>query len=59
MGVLGAYLWYRKGKKKAERQARRIVANIEADLDEANERCDTCGHTRAQHSDEGDCPRYG
>jgi len=58
MGVLGAYLWYRHGKKKAERRARRAIADIEVDLDEASEECETCGHTRAQHSDEGYCPSY-
>lgn len=59
MGLLGAYVWYRHGKKKAQRRARREREELEDLLDEADDVCEHCGYTRAQHSDEGYCPRYG
>lgn len=59
MGILGAYLWYRSGKKKAAKRARRAINDLQGELDEANAICSNCGHTAAQHSDEGYCPRYG
>ena len=55
MGLFGAYLWYRHGKKKATRRARRELDEF---VEEANEVCDNCGYTAAQHSDEGYCPTY-
>ena len=58
MGLLGAYVWYRHGKKKAQRKARRELAEYTEAFEEANEVCDNCGYTAAQHSDEGYCPSY-
>ena len=58
MGLFGAYLWYRSGKKKAQRRAQREIDRLEYQLDEALEECDNCGYAAAQHSDEGDCPSY-
>ena len=58
MGLVGAYLWYRHGRKKAERRARRELAEYQDSLDDADEICENCGYTAAQHSDEGYCPSY-
>ncbi len=58
MGLVGAYLWYRHGKKKAERRARREFADLEDELDNTDDVCQNCGYTATQHSDEGDCPSY-
>lgn len=65
MGLFGAYLAYRHGKKKAERRAemedireerRRRRAGIPADDDI----CDECGYAFAKHSDDDPplCPNY-
>ncbi|MTA28164.1 MAG: hypothetical protein F2562_04835 [Actinobacteria bacterium] len=65
MGLFGAYLAYRHGKKKAERRAemedireerRRRRAGIPA----ADDICDDCGHAFVKHSDDDPplCPSY-
>jgi rubrerythrin len=65
MGLFGAYLAYRHGKKKAERRAemeeireerRRRRAGIPADDDI----CDDCGYPFSKHSDDDPplCPTY-
>jgi len=71
MGLFGAYLAYRHGKKKARRAADRDMHDLErrlADIesregsgdDDDDEICDSCGHRRAQHSDDDPplCPSY-
>lgn len=59
MGLFGAYLAYRHGKKKAERRAQRErdEARFDADDDIV---CDNCGHRLSQHSDDDPpmCPHY-
>lgn len=57
MGLLTGYVIYRSGKKRAERAAAR---EREDDAREASLICDHCGHTLAQHSQDGRllCPSY-
>lgn len=51
MGLFSSYLWYRHGQKKAERRRA-----LEDHADDSV--CNNCGHTRRQHSNTGQCPRY-
>lgn len=68
MGLFGAYLAYRHGKRKAERRAemeaireerrRRRDAAFEDDEDDPT--CDDCGYALSKHSDDDPplCPNY-
>ena len=61
MGLFGAYLAYRHGRKKAERRARRELDDLRDEIDSRDEPvCDNCGHRLSQHSDDDPplCPRY-
>lgn len=69
MGLFGAYLIYRHGRKKARRAARREIdelqdrlEELEAEVDSSDDElvCDLCGHRLAQHSDDEPplCPNY-
>jgi rubrerythrin len=69
MGLFGAYLAYRHGKKKAERRAeledireerRRRRAGVPAQNDIYDDICDDCGYAFAKHSDDDPprCPSY-
>lgn len=73
MGLFGAYLIYRHGRKKARRSARREIDELQDRLDELEAEadssdddvddelvCDLCGHRLAQHSDDDPplCPNY-
>ena len=58
MGLFGAYLIYRHGRKKARRAARREIDELQDRLDELV--CDLCGLRLAPHSDDDPplCPNY-
>ena len=72
MGLFGAYLAYRHGKKKAERRAemeairderrRRQEAAFDEDDDDDDDdpTCDDCGYALSKHSDDDPplCPNY-
>jgi len=65
MGLFGAYLAYRHGKKKAERRAEREEIREErrrrrAGIPAADDICDDCGYAFAKHSDDDPplCPNY-
>ena len=53
MGLFSFYLGYRKGRRRAERDAWWADDAVDEDL------CDNCGYRESQHSDEGLCPDYG
>ena len=64
MGLFGAYLSYRHGKKKGQRQAQ-LASEIEAERDARRLRgtdplCPTCGYHFSQHSHDSAkrCPTY-
>jgi len=65
MGLLGAYLAYRHGKKKAARQAelddiREERRRRRAGRPASDDVCHECGYAFAKHSDDDPprCPRY-
>lgn len=65
MGLLGAYLAYRHGKKKAERQAelddiREERRRRRTGRPASDDVCRECGYAFAKHSDDDPprCPRY-
>jgi hypothetical protein len=60
MGLFGAYVAYRHGKKKAERRATMQSAREERLLRKSDPTCDLCGYRRSKHSDDGQnlCPSY-
>ena len=60
MGLFGAYVAYRHGKKKAERRADMQSAREERLLRKSDPTCELCGYRRSKHSDDGQnlCPRY-
>ena len=60
MGLFGAYLAYRHGRKKAERRARREIDDLRDEIDDGDLICDECGHRLEQHSDDDPplCPSY-
>jgi hypothetical protein len=60
MGLFGAYLAYRHGKKKAERRATMASAREERLLRKSDPTCELCGYRRSKHSDDGQdlCPSY-
>lgn len=68
MGLFGAYLAYRHGKRKAERRAemeaireeRRRRRDAAFEDDEVDPTCDDCGYALSKHSDDDPplCPNY-
>ena len=60
MGLFGAYVAYRHGKKKAERRADMQSAREERLLRKSDPTCELCGYRRSKHSDDGQnlCPSY-
>lgn len=60
MGLFGAYLSYRHGKKKAERKAAVNSARDERIRRRTDPVCQSCGYRLSQHSDDGQnlCPSY-
>ena len=60
MGLVGAYLSYRHGKKKAERKAALESARDERIRRRTDPVCQSCGYRLSKHSDDGQnlCPRY-
>jgi len=60
MGLFGAYVAYRHGKKKAERRATMQSAREERLLRKSDPTCESCGYRRSKHSDDGQnlCPSY-
>jgi hypothetical protein len=60
MGLFGAYLAYRHGKKKAERRSDMQSAREERLLRKSDPTCGACGFRRSKHSDDGQnlCPKY-
>ena len=53
MGLLTSWLAYRAGKRSQQRR------HEDDDWDFGDDEiCVNCGHRRAQHSDQGSCPRY-
>lgn len=61
MGLFGAYLAYRHGRKKAERRAATDSARDERLRRKNDPVCESCGYRASQHSDDGleRCPNYG
>ena len=60
MGLFGAYLAYRHGRKKAERRADMQTAREERLLRKSDPTCKSCGYRSGKHSDDGQniCPSY-
>ncbi|MFZ9157723.1 MAG: hypothetical protein ACO230_06480 [Ilumatobacteraceae bacterium] len=65
MGLFGAYLAYRHGKKKAERRAEREEIREErhrrqSGIPADDDLCDDCGYAFSKHSDDDPplCPNY-
>ncbi len=60
MGLFGAYLAYRHGRKKAERRADMQSAREELLLRKSDPTCESCGYRLSKHSDDGQnlCPSY-
>lgn len=51
MGILGLFLAYRAGRRRAARR-------FDLDQEYMQETCDNCGFERVQHDDQGRCPTY-
>ena len=63
MGLFGAYLAYRHGRKKAERRAQRELDDLRDEMESADDDdavCDNCGYGLSKHSDDDPplCPHY-